>query len=393
MALRRAAGRSVRLPRAPGLGRRRSSRPRVRRLHRWSRARARRDTRLVAVEGAALRTTLEDPRRVEPPDDVLLVLVREDHVRSQEARCLAERLDAAVANRAPRREVEADPRAFLTRELRRAQRGAPHRLDNERVAGDVQVRATGEPRRLDLVRTEIARRPPVGGHRALALRRDEGADRPVAAEDRAADLDAELRQPLAHEHARVVGAGLPDEPRRRAELARPGSDVRGLAARADADLRVRVAAGRDRRSEPDDDVQREISERADEHGEGDRKIRTWTAASGVAGCERSSSEGSSAHRPPSRRSTGAVVCNDAGAVRAGSRRSRALRATSSCSSASATSANRAPTSANRAPTSASLPGHCADLRVSLPQRAHVRALPEDVRPALGDLRRVRCRTG
>ena len=58
----------------------------------------------------------------------------------------------------------------------------------------------------------------------------------------------------------------------------------------------------------------------------------WTAASGAAGCEPSSSEGSSARRPRSRRSIGAGALNDVAADRAGSRPSRARRATSSCSS-------------------------------------------------------------
>ena len=42
------------------------------------------------------------------------------------------------------------------------------------------------------------------------------------------------------------------------------------------------------------DVEGQVSERADEHGDVDRKIRPWTAASDAGGSGPSSSEGSSA---------------------------------------------------------------------------------------------------
>ena len=86
-----------------------------------------------------------------------------------------------------------------------------------------------------------------------------------------------------------------------AERRDPRRDVRRLSSGADPDLGVGVAAGSDRSAEADDDVERQISERADEHREGDRKIRTWTAASGGAGFAPFSSEGSSAHPRPLRR--------------------------------------------------------------------------------------------
>ena len=89
----------------------------------------------------------------------------------------------------------------------------------------------------------------------------------------------------------------------RAELGRPRRDVRGLPAGAEPDLGVGVPAGGDRPGEPDDDVEGEVTERADEHRERDRKIRAWTEASDAAGFAPSSSEGSSARPPRSRRST------------------------------------------------------------------------------------------
>ena len=203
------------------------------------------------------------------------------------------------------------------------------------------MRAAREPRRLELVRSKLARAAAVSGHRAIAPGRHERADRAVSPLDRAEDLDPEGRQPLAHELARLVGAGLADESRSSAELRRPGGHVRGLTAWPDADLRVRVPAGRDRRGKPDDDVEREISERADEHGERHRKIRAWTVNGAVA-CEPFCSEGSSAHRRPSRPRTGVGDSSDAEGARAGSLPSRAHPATSSCSSGSATRTDSSP---------------------------------------------------
>ena len=101
-----------------------------------------------------------------PADHALLVLVREHDVGVDGANRLAERLDAAVADRAPRGEIDADPRALGACELGRAQGGAPHGLHHERVAGDVEVIAAREPARVDVVRAELARSAAVGRHRA-----------------------------------------------------------------------------------------------------------------------------------------------------------------------------------------------------------------------------------
>ena len=147
------------------------------------------------------------------------------------------------------------------------QRRAPHRLDHERIARDVQVVAaaatagsisSGRSSRA-APRSAAIERPPSG---------DERADRPVATLDRADELDPERRQPSPSELPDVVVAGLPDEASRRAEHRRPCGHVRRLTARADADVGVRVATRCHGSGEPDDDVEREISERADEHCSG-----------------------------------------------------------------------------------------------------------------------------
>ena len=73
------------------------------------------------------------------------------------------------------------------------------------------------------------------------------------------------------ERAGLVGATLADEARTRAELGGPGGHVRGLPARPDVRQGGCVRSTCDRPIDPDDDVEREISEGADEHEE-DRKI-------------------------------------------------------------------------------------------------------------------------
>ena len=258
---------------------------------------------LVVAEGASARAVLEDPQRIDErtTDDALLVLVREHDVRLQAAHGVAERLDAAVADGAPRRQVDADPSTRGAGELDRTKGSAAHRLDHQRVAGDVQVIAVREPCRVDLVGAQVSRRAAVGGHRAVAFGRDEGADRARAPLDRPDDVDAVGCEPRADELARVVGAGLPDEACRGAQLRDPRRHVRRLPAGPDPNLRVGIPSVGNRPGEPDDDVEGQVAEGADEHRDRDRKIRPWTAPSDVVDCAPSFWEGSSARRRRSRR--------------------------------------------------------------------------------------------
>ena len=77
---------------------------------------------LVAVERGAGGAALQDPRRAgeRPADDLLLVLVREHDVRGERFELRPEPLGAEVPDRAPRREVDADPRAVARGALDRA---------------------------------------------------------------------------------------------------------------------------------------------------------------------------------------------------------------------------------------------------------------------------------
>lgn len=165
----------------------------------------------------------------------------------------------------------------------------------------MQVIAVGEPRRVDLVGAQVSRRSAVGGHRAVSFRRDEGADRARTTLDRPDDVDAVARESAADELARVVGACLPDETCRRAQLGRPRRHVRRLPAGPDTNLRVGIPSVGNRPGEPDDDVEGQVAECADEHRDRDRKIRPWTAPSDVVGYAPSFWEGSWARRPRSPR--------------------------------------------------------------------------------------------
>ena len=128
-----------------------------------------------------------------------------------------------------------------------------------------------EPRGVELFRAERGRRAAVREHRALAVVVDERADDPASALGRADDLDPAGGETASRELTGVVRAPLADEPRAGAELGRPGRDVRRLAAGREVRLRRCVRARRHRPTEPHDDVERQVAEGADEHGE-DRKI-------------------------------------------------------------------------------------------------------------------------
>ena len=96
-----------------------------------------------------------------------------------------------------------------------------------------------------------ALRPPVGPH----------------------DLDAMSGELSTDESARVIVSRPADEPRVLAEVGDPGGDIRCLPSGSDPDLGGHVAPGSNRPGEADDHVERQISKRADEHCDGDRKIR------------------------------------------------------------------------------------------------------------------------
>ena len=332
----RAAGRSARPPgaRAPAL--RRSSRRRARRPRRSCRGRARRAALRARLRRTSSRPLLASGSRCassRPTTPSSSSLAKTTSGPSARA---ASRKSSTPLSRIALQEA----RSRLTRapwsRASSAARSAALRTGSTlsaypetwrcvQPASHAGSSSSGRRSRADPRSAAMDRSPPGD---------DERADRAVPACDRTEDLDAERRQPRANERAALVGARLPDESRCGAELGRPGGDVRGLPAWPDADLGVGVAARRDRPGEADDHVERQISERADEHDEHDRKIRAWTA-NGVVGCGRSCSEGSWAPRLQSRRRIVVGASSAVAVVRAVWRRSRALPATSSSSSASA----------------------------------------------------------
>ena len=89
-----------------------------------------------------------------------------------------------------------------------------------------------------------------------------------------------LRDELA---GRVVRA-LRDEAALLAELGRPGGDVGRLAARTGAGARRRVGAEVERRVEPHDDVEQEVTEGANQHRP---TIVPWTSTTDAAELARS----------------------------------------------------------------------------------------------------------
>ncbi len=69
-----------------------------------------------------------------------------------------------------------------------------------------------EPGRVELLGAQVGRDPPVGGHRPVAVGRDERDDDAVpTVDDRPHDLDPAGRQPGCDQPARIVVAALADE--------------------------------------------------------------------------------------------------------------------------------------------------------------------------------------
>jgi hypothetical protein len=103
------------------------------------------------------------------------------------------------------------------------------------------------------------------------------------------DVDTACAQLVRDEPPGRVGGALADEPRLRAELDGPRGHVRRLAACAGAGLGRGVRTRLQRLAEPNDDVEEEIAEGADEHAynrsmEGDRKrsrVRSFALGSVV----------------------------------------------------------------------------------------------------------------
>ncbi len=178
-------------------------------------------------------------------------------------------LDAAVPDGAPRCEIDADPRALGSCELDGTQCSAAHRFAHQRVARDVEVVAGRRATRVELVRAQLGGAPAIRSHRA-SRRRVRRASRSSRCDPSTGPtiVDTGPASLVRASSPASSSPGLADEASARSERGCPGGDVRGLPARADSDLGVGVAADGDRPGEPDDDVEGEISESADEHRSG-----------------------------------------------------------------------------------------------------------------------------
>ncbi len=230
-------------------------------------------------------------RRAERP---LLLLVGEDDVRLELREPLAQRLGAERLDRGRRGQVDADARAHGARGSDGSCGRSVDRRAVEAVAGDVQRGTAPEPGDLDLLGAQRRRDPAVGDHGARPVRRDERDDDTVAAGgDGTYDLDSPPFELARDELSCGVGAPLAHEASRGSERRRPRRNVRGLAARTDRRAGGALVAGRGRSVvRLDDDVQEQVSERADEHA----KMLSWSRTGALSDSGRSCSEGSS--EPP-----------------------------------------------------------------------------------------------
>ncbi len=126
--------------------------------------------------------------------------------------------------------------------------------------------AAAEPAHVELLRAKAGRRPTICEHRPLLLLAGHGDDdRPRVVDDRPYELDTAPLELRYRKLRRRPAAALRDQLRLGAARHAPRRDVRRLAARADRGRRGRVVARCEGRLEADDDVDREISERAHEH--------------------------------------------------------------------------------------------------------------------------------
>ena len=111
----------------------------------------------MAVERRPRGAPLEDPgdSSDRAADDLFLLLVGEDDIGGERFELRAESRAADIPNRAPRREVDADPSAAPAGAFDRTRRREADGLAQQRVPRHVQVVAVHEPRLLDLLGAEL----------------------------------------------------------------------------------------------------------------------------------------------------------------------------------------------------------------------------------------------
>ena len=187
-------------------------------------------------------------------EDLLLSFGCEDDVRCDLRDRIAELDGSRVPDGAPGCEVDAHRGSLRSRDLGGALRGAPDRLDHERVPRDEQVIAAFEPCGIELVLAKLARSSAVGCHRALAVRRHERADDAVSALDRPEDFDTLRLEPGECKSARprrlpalrLAVSSRRASPPRRPRLPPDPQGRRGSRRSCPLPTRAGLAAGRSR---------------------------------------------------------------------------------------------------------------------------------------------------
>jgi hypothetical protein len=212
---------------------------------------------------------------VDVADELELLGRPEDGLRADLAEQRPERFHPHRAHHARGREVDAHARAVVPRGTRRRERGVAHRRARKPVRRQMELRTATQPGGVELVGPELRCDAAVGQHRPAAARVGERDDRPGSRLDlRPEDLDAAARELLGQDPSCGIAGALADEAGGCAERRGPGGNVRGLTAGRDARATVRVGVARDGSVDADDDVEKEVAERAEHDGE--PTIGAWT---------------------------------------------------------------------------------------------------------------------
>ncbi len=385
-ASRRAAACSGRRPRARDRALRRSTlrrarlpHPSCRRLVRTGRA-ARSSPSNEHPRAPRLRIQVR--RRARAAEDLLLRLVREDDVRRDRTHSLAElrrRPQSRIALQVARSTLT--PRSLRPRELDGTLSGAAGRLVEERVPRDEEMVAALEPRR---TRSRPALKRAAAVPRSDAIERSPSGETSEQITPFRPSAGPRTSTPVASSpaSARRPASSSPRFPRsarsRRATAAHAATFAACPpgASRISAFVSPPTESGSASRtitsSVRSPMVQTSIAL--------DRKICSWTAMSGAAGFAPSSWAASSARPQPCRGRAPAPRPTPPWP----SARPRRVRERTLLSRAHRERAREVCGPGRRL---AFRPR--ADLRVPLPERAHVRGLPEDVRPARRGLRDLR----
>ena len=243
-ASRRCCRRCARRPRSPARDRRPGTRRRARRPRRWCRSRRPREPGRGPRETAPRAPSLITQVASKPGTAARSASVAKARSGPSASSRAANALGAEQLDVVGRGQVD----GHAAGEPRGVDRGLRHRLAQQAVARDVQHVARAHPRRVELGAVEQRGDAAIGGHRPLAAGRC-APTRPRRRGPRT--TGPQISTPWRASSAaaislRRIGPPLADQPAARAQRAGPRGDVRGLAARGEADRRGRVGVGRER---------------------------------------------------------------------------------------------------------------------------------------------------